>query len=261
MQAAALGDDHGHDEPPNGRAGRERMTEALDAVVAADDQAGAERAAALEFGRDARLQVEVALAGSPGAQRRLERACRVDCERREALLLGGLEGEAQAGERVSGVDAEARMPITRQRRRRAAGELARGCHQPCVALEPLDRLQREAATREIVLGGDTRSLDVRGQSERVAGRDDDPHRARGRARLDAILESGGKPCDCARCRQDDRGCAKIGEQRTHLRELRSDLCVGRAFGSSERRDDDGERCHVHRPLSTRRCSAEQNAIW
>ena len=142
MQAAALGDDHGHDEPPNGRAGRERMTEALDAVVAADDQAGTERAAALEFGRDARLQVEVALAGSPGAQRRLERACGIDCERREALLLGGLEGKAQAGERVSGVDAEARMPITRQRRRRAAGELPRGCHQACVALEPLDRLQR-----------------------------------------------------------------------------------------------------------------------
>ena len=105
------------------------------------------------------------------------------------------------------------------------------------------------------------ALDVRGQSERVAGRDDDPHRARGRARLDAILESGGEPGDRARCRQDDRGCAEIGEQRTHLRELRSDLCVGRAFGSSERRDDDRERCHVHRPLSTRRCSAEQNAIW
>src|SRR3954447_14470467 len=102
MDAATPRGDHGHHEPAHGGAGRERMTEALDAVVAADDQAGTERAAALELGRDARLQVEVALAASPGAQRRLERACRIDCERREALLLGGLEGKAQAGERVSG---------------------------------------------------------------------------------------------------------------------------------------------------------------
>ena len=76
VQAAALGDDDGHDEPPHRRADRERMAEALDAVVAADDQARAERAGALELGRDARLQVDVALARPPGAQRRLERARR-----------------------------------------------------------------------------------------------------------------------------------------------------------------------------------------
>ena len=65
------------------------MAEALDAIVAAHDQACAECAGALERRGHAGLQLDVPLTRPPGAEGVLQRAPGVGGERRETLLLAG----------------------------------------------------------------------------------------------------------------------------------------------------------------------------
>src|SRR5207244_2766258 len=71
MQSCALGDDDGHDEARHRHTHGKGMPKALDPIVAADDEAGAERTDALETLGHARLYLEVALAGRPRAERSL----------------------------------------------------------------------------------------------------------------------------------------------------------------------------------------------
>ena len=215
VQPAALGDDHGHRKALHGRADRERVAEALDAVVAADDEARAERALALEVLGDAGLQIEVALARLPRVQRPLERAGGRAAEVGETPALGRLQREPQLGQVVLGVDAEGRVAIARERRGRRARAVARGLDEAVVPGEPLDLPEAQAALGEAVLGSEARALDVGRQRDGLSGRDDDPHGARGRARLDAVLEPGGQPGDGAGGRQHHRGRAQIGDPRAH----------------------------------------------
>ena len=214
MQAAALGDDDGHHEAPHRRADGERMAEALDALVAADDQARAERARASSC---AATRACRSRSRSPG--RHASSVC-LECARRRrlpssarSLALGGLECEAQAGERILGVDAEGPVAIARERRGRGARELARRSHEARPRPRTTRRRSRRGHARRD--RAPPRCEDARRWSSARARRrrDHEPHRTRRRPRLDAIREPGREPGDGARRRQDGRRRAEIGDQR------------------------------------------------
>ena len=142
------------------------MPEALDALVAADDQAGAERADALELARDTRLQVEVPLAGPPvrGASARALRRRRWQAPTGAPARVRAARGDVPRAI-VASMPKPAWPSLASSPAGRPANSPAAATKPP--AGEPLDLRELEAARGQIVLGLDARTLDVGRQGERV----------------------------------------------------------------------------------------------
>src|SRR2546428_6307867 len=116
MEPAPLRDDDAHHEALHRKAARERVAKALDALVAADDEACAERTRTLELLGHARLRDEVGLAGSPAAQGVFERGGCIEGEESETLALRRHEREPQLDEVVVDVGAEPADAVARRAR-------------------------------------------------------------------------------------------------------------------------------------------------
>src|SRR5713226_8879716 len=87
------------------------MAEPLDARVASDDQARAERTCALEALGHVRLNVDVALARLPRAERSFEGGGSVDGEAGQPLPLRRKQREPQLDQVVVEVNAQAADPL------------------------------------------------------------------------------------------------------------------------------------------------------
>jgi len=112
MEAAPHRHDDGHDELLDGHAGRKRMPEPLDPLVAANDEADRDRVHSFEVLGDTRLEVEVALSRHPGGDHGLQRAGCVRAEPGEALSLARQQPEPKCREIVL-VGRELRPPQAR----------------------------------------------------------------------------------------------------------------------------------------------------
>ena len=183
---------------------------------------------ALEALGDARLQVEVALARPPGAQRLLERAGRVDARapRGARARRAGARGAAPRG--VVGVDAERRVAVARERRRRGAGaRRTRPPTKPSSPREPRRPPRAAGRARQAVLGLDARRA-RRSSSGPIAspGRDDDPHARsrRARTRCEFVSPPVSHATASGRASGRPRTRRTRSSQRAHERELRGDLC-------------------------------------
>ena len=264
VQAAALGDDDGH------REARDRRADAP-----ADGGSARRDRRRRRSGRPrTRPRSPVRRAREPAARSRARRAAtsqqraleRAAASRASPASRSARPAEARGAGRRARRRRRCRRPRDRRSRAAVAGcarEIARG-----LARSPPRPANQSTSSRRRPRADRSCSASMRGRStlvvraSGVAGRDHEPHRARRRARLDAIREPGGEPGHGAGRGQDGRRRAEIGEQGAHLRDLRGDLRGGRAFGCSERRDDDREGFHVAVPVSTRMLfgTAEQHLV-
>src|SRR2546428_13437749 len=107
MEPAPLRDDDAHHEALHRKAARERVAKALDALVAADDEACAERTRTPELLGHARLRDEVGLAGSPAAQGVFDRGGCHPGGQSETPALRQHQRQARLARGVAEVPAEA----------------------------------------------------------------------------------------------------------------------------------------------------------
>ena len=216
VQAAAFGDDDCHDEP-RAPARRTRAGAGTARRARRRRRSGRPRTRPRARARSA-MRAWTSRSRSPGRQSRSARSSArggVDGERREALAA------RPAGARGAGPRARrrrrcrSRVAVARELRAGCAGELARGRDEARRRRRTTRSSRAAGRGGQVVLGLDARALDVGGQRDRVARCDDDPHRARRRARLDAIRQPGGQPGDGARRGQHDHRERRLGEQRAH----------------------------------------------
>ena len=213
MEAAPHRHDDGHDELLDGHAGRKRMPEPLDPLVAANDEADRDRVHSFEVLGDTRLEVEVALSRHPGGDHGLQRAGCVRAEPGEALSLARQQPEPECREIVL-VGRELRPPPARDR----FGRLREG-----VRVVPGDLDEREADLLEPSLCFEARPLHRRSDSRDAVLVDDEPEQALGVAPVDRVRQTGRKPSDRRLRRQRNSGPAGHIESFAEERELRFDL--------------------------------------